>query len=79
MSQAAIQFILSEPSIVSVLPNIYDAPQLAELAAATDTAPLSASDLQKIADLYANDFYLDDDIIAEAAIADQAKAALASR
>ncbi len=79
MSQAAIQFILSEPSIVSVLPNIYDAPQLAELAAATDTAPLSASDLQKIADLYANDFYLDDDIITEAAIADQAKAALASR
>lgn len=58
ISQAAIQFILSEPSIVSVLPNIYDAPQLAQLAAAADVPPLTESELAKIADLYANDFYL---------------------
>ena len=59
LGQAALQFILAEPSIVSVLPNIYDAPQLAELAAAPDTTPLSEQDLRTLADLYAHDFYLD--------------------
>ncbi|MDX1933316.1 MAG: aldo/keto reductase [Capsulimonadales bacterium] len=58
IGQAAIQFILAEPSVVSVLPNIYDAPQLAELAAASDTPPLTADELAQVADLYANDFYL---------------------
>lgn len=58
ISQAAIQFILSEPSIVSVLPNIYDAPQLAELAAAADVPPLTPEERAKVADLYANDFHL---------------------
>jgi aryl-alcohol dehydrogenase-like predicted oxidoreductase len=59
IGQAAIQFILSEPSIVSVLPNIYDAPQLEELAKATDTPALSASELATLSDLYAHDFYLE--------------------
>ncbi|MBC7809471.1 MAG: aldo/keto reductase [Akkermansiaceae bacterium] len=59
ISQAAIQFILSEPSIVSVLPNIYDAPQLAELAASADIPALTQSEYAQVADLYANDFYLD--------------------
>lgn len=59
IGQAAIQFVLAEPSMVSVLPNIYDAPQLEELAAAPDTAPLSAAELAHLADLYAHDFYLD--------------------
>lgn len=59
LGQAAIQFILSEPSIVSVLPNIYDAPQLEELAGAPDTAPLSEQELRTLGDLYAHDFYLD--------------------
>lgn len=58
ISQAAIQFILAEPSIISVLPNIYDAPQLAELAAASDTPPLTPEEIATLADLYANDFYL---------------------
>lgn len=59
ISQAAIQFILSEPSIVSVLPNIYDAPQLAELAASTGVAKLTDEELAMLADLYAHDFHLD--------------------
>ncbi len=61
MRQAAIQFILSEPSIVSVLPNIYDAPQLEELARAPETAPMSEQELRTLGDLYAHDFYLDPD------------------
>lgn len=58
IGQAALQFILSEPSVVSVLPNIYDAPQLAEMAASPDTAPLSPAELRKISDLHEHDFYL---------------------
>jgi aryl-alcohol dehydrogenase-like predicted oxidoreductase len=60
LGQAAIQFILSEPSIVTVLPNIYDAPQLEELAAAPDTPSLSERELRTLDDLYAHDFYLED-------------------
>jgi len=58
LGQAAIQFILAEPSVGAVLPNIYDAKQLAEFAAAPDTPPLTAQDLATIRTLYANDFYL---------------------
>jgi aryl-alcohol dehydrogenase-like predicted oxidoreductase len=59
MGQAALQFILSEPSIVSVLPNIYDAPQLLELVRTTDVPMLTQSELNQIWDLHRNDFYLD--------------------
>lgn len=60
ISQTAIQFILAEPSIVSVLPNVYDAENLIELAAAADVAPLTTSEVAQVADLYAHDFYLDE-------------------
>lgn len=59
IGQAALQFILSHPSMVTVLPNIYDAPQLEEMAAAPDTAPLSAAELARLADLEAHDYYLE--------------------
>lgn len=61
LGQAAIQFILSEPCVVTVLPNIYDAPQLEELARAADTPPMSDQELNTLADLYHHDFYLDPD------------------
>jgi len=60
IGQAALQFILAEPSVVSTLPNIYDATMLDELAAAPDTAPLGEDELARVFDLYLNDFYLDD-------------------
>lgn len=60
IAQAAIQFILSEPSVASVLPNVYDAPQLEMLAGAADVAPLSEEERAKVADLVAHDFYLSD-------------------
>ena len=65
IGQAAIQFILSEPSIVSVLPNIYDADLVDELAASTDVKPLSGAELARINDLHANDFYLEPDAVTE--------------
>jgi aryl-alcohol dehydrogenase-like predicted oxidoreductase len=56
IGQAAIQFILSEPMAASVLPNIYDPEQLREFAAASDTPPLTAGELSRLADLYERNF-----------------------
>ncbi len=58
IGQAAIQFILSSPAAASVLPNIYDAEQLAEFAAASDTPELTRDELSRIAELYADNFGL---------------------
>jgi aryl-alcohol dehydrogenase-like predicted oxidoreductase len=58
IGQAALKFVLAEPTIVAALPNIYDAEQLREFAAAPDCPDLTAEDLARIADLYANNFYL---------------------
>ena len=56
LGQAAIQWLLAEPRIVTVLPNIYDREQLREFAAAVDTPPITAGELVRIADLYARNF-----------------------
>lgn len=59
IGQAAIQFLLAQPALASAIPNIYDEPLLEEVAAASDTPPLTAEELAKIHDLYTNNFYLD--------------------
>ena len=59
LGQAALQFVLAEPSIASALPNIYEERQIDELAKAPDTPPLIEEELARIHDLYDNDFYLD--------------------
>ncbi len=64
IGQAAIQFILSEPCIGSVLPNIYDEEILAEYSAASDTVPLTEAELATISDLYHHDFYIDPELVA---------------
>lgn len=63
LAQAALKFVLAEPTIVAALPNVYDTAQLREFAAAPDCADLSAADLARIADLYAHGF----DLLPEAA------------
>jgi aryl-alcohol dehydrogenase-like predicted oxidoreductase len=59
MGQMAIQWLLSQPALTSVLPNIYDARQLEEFAAVSEVAPLTEMELGRIADLYRHDFYLE--------------------
>jgi aryl-alcohol dehydrogenase-like predicted oxidoreductase len=56
LGQAAIQWLLAEPAVTSVLPNIYDSDQLREFAAAPATPALTAAELERVADLYASDF-----------------------
>jgi aryl-alcohol dehydrogenase-like predicted oxidoreductase len=64
LGQAAIQFLLSQPSIVSIFPNIYDEPLLEELAAASDTPPLTESERNEVARLYEHNFYLTEAVTA---------------
>jgi aryl-alcohol dehydrogenase-like predicted oxidoreductase len=57
--QMAIQFILHEPSICALFPNIYDLKQLEEFATATDTPAFSEAEFSAVQELYANSFYLE--------------------
>ena len=58
LGQAAIQFILNEPTICSVLPNIYNEQQLLEFAAASDKAKLTETELAALAELHARNYGL---------------------
>jgi aryl-alcohol dehydrogenase-like predicted oxidoreductase len=58
LGQAAIQWLLAEPLIASVLPNIYDEAQLREFAAASDAPPLNTDDLSRVQALYEANFGL---------------------
>ena len=58
LSQAAIKFILAEPNVCSVLPNIYTEPQLTEFAAAADTPDLTDAELATLAELRAKNYGL---------------------
>lgn len=65
LGQAAIQFVLSEPSISSLLPNIYNEEQLVDFAAAPETPALTSDEIARIADLNQRNF----DIESMAAVA----------
>jgi aryl-alcohol dehydrogenase-like predicted oxidoreductase len=56
LGQAAIQWLLAEPVVTTVLPNIYNSEQLREFAAAPETPELTPSELEHVAELYASDF-----------------------
>ncbi len=59
LGQAAIQWLLAEPRVMSVLPNIYDRDQLVEFAGASDAPPLTADEIARVNELYANNFGLE--------------------
>ena len=52
LGQAAIQWLLAEPSITSILPNIYGEDQLREFAAASESSPLTQAELDAVDKLY---------------------------
>ena len=56
LGQAALKWLLAEPRVVTTLPNIYDAEQLAEFADASEKPDLSTADLERITELYDNNF-----------------------
>jgi len=59
LGQAALQYILAEPAVASVLPNIYTEQALREFAAAPDLAPLTEEDRSRVNRLYAESFGLE--------------------
>ena len=56
LGQAALKWVLAEPTITSAQPNIYDVEQLEEFAAAPDLPDLTPAELAQVADLYARNF-----------------------
>jgi len=56
LGQASLQWLLSEPRTMTVLPNIYDRDQLHEFGTAADVAPLSADELARIAEVAKTNF-----------------------
>ncbi len=56
LAQAAIAWLLAEPRVMTVLPNIYDREQLREFAAASDSPRLTEEELVRVHDLIASNF-----------------------
>lgn len=56
LGQAALKWLLAEPTVVSALPNIYGPEQLEEFAAAPDLPDLTEEDLERVAELYEENF-----------------------
>lgn len=64
LGQAAMQWLLAEPRVMTVLPNIYDGVQMREFAAAPHTPALTDDERARIDDLYANNFGIDEPAMA---------------
>ncbi|MFY9718403.1 MAG: aldo/keto reductase [Candidatus Cybelea sp.] len=60
LGQAAIQWLLAEPRVMTVLPNIYDREQLREFSAAPETPALAPEELDRIAALYKENFGIEE-------------------
>jgi aryl-alcohol dehydrogenase-like predicted oxidoreductase len=56
LGQAALQWLLAEPRVVTTLPNIYDAEQLAEFAEASDRRALTSDEMARVAELAEKNF-----------------------
>ena len=60
LGQAAIQWLLAEPRVMTVLPNIYDREQLREFAGAPETPALTKDEIDRINALYEGNFGIDE-------------------
>lgn len=61
LGQAALKWLLAEPRVVTTLPNVYDAEQLAEFASAIERPDLTESELERVAELAAENFGVSED------------------
>lgn len=61
LGQAALKWLLAEPRVVTTLPNVYDTAQLAEFAAASELPDLSSEQLERVAELAARNFGVDEE------------------
>ena len=56
LGQAALQWLLADKRVASTLPNIYEEAQIVEFAKAPECPPLTSDELEKIDELYADNF-----------------------
>jgi aryl-alcohol dehydrogenase-like predicted oxidoreductase len=61
LGQAALQWLLADERVASTLPNIYNEEQLREFAGAPECPALAADELERIAELYANHFGVEEE------------------
>ncbi len=61
LGQAAIQWLLAEPRVMTVLPNIYDVEQLREFATACETPELTGEEMTRVKELYARNFGVEEE------------------
>lgn len=61
LGQAALQWLLRDPRVATVLPNIYNEEQLREFAATSETPSLTEEEMAQIKKLYATNFGLESD------------------
>ncbi len=59
IGQAALKYILAEPSVASVFPNIYNESQIEEFGAASEKEDLTREEIERVNDLYDHNFYLE--------------------
>jgi aryl-alcohol dehydrogenase-like predicted oxidoreductase len=59
LGQAALRWLLADDRVASTLPNIYNEEQLIEFAKAPESPALTADEMAKIDDLYADNFGLE--------------------
>jgi aryl-alcohol dehydrogenase-like predicted oxidoreductase len=61
LGQASLKWLLAEPTVVTTLPNIYDLEQLEEFAAASEKADLTLQEMERIAELAAHNFGVEEE------------------
>jgi aryl-alcohol dehydrogenase-like predicted oxidoreductase len=61
LGQAALQWLLADDRVTSTLPNIYNEEQLIEFAKAPETPPFTSDDMERIAELYVENFGIEED------------------
>jgi aryl-alcohol dehydrogenase-like predicted oxidoreductase len=61
LGQAALQWLLADDRVASTLPNIYNEEQLIEFAKAPEAPALTSDDMERIAELYSDNFGIEED------------------
>ena len=64
LGQAALKWLLADDRVVTTLPNIYDDEQLREFAEAADKGDLSREQMERVAELYARNFGVEEEPMA---------------
>ncbi|MBT3266806.1 aldo/keto reductase [Candidatus Poribacteria bacterium] len=63
MGQMALKWLLSEPHVLTTLPNIYNTEQIDDFAGTSDCVDVTSEEMRQLADLYAENFGIDEPVM----------------